>query len=242
MAGGDGELATPTGLALVTTLAARQSLLPLIQVTASGIGAGSKDSSERANVVRVVLGQPTATSEEVADGPGVSAMTVLECNVDDLDPRVWPSVLESLLDLGAADAWLAPIIMKKGRPAHVLSVLAHDCGVDALRDAVLRLTTTIGVRETLVQRWALNRHWVNVDVDGQPVAVKIAHRDGRIVRATPELDAVVAAAAVLHAPVGDTLDRAVAGAVSIGLIPGAAVPASAWRTRAVAGEPIGRQP
>jgi uncharacterized protein (TIGR00299 family) protein len=242
MAGGDGELATPTGIALVTTLAARQGSLPLVQVTASGVGAGSKDSSGRANVVRVVLGQTMATGEEVADGPGISTMTVLECNVDDLDPRVWPSVLESLLDLGAADAWLAPIIMKKGRPAHVLGVLAHDGDVDALRDAVLRLTTTIGVRETQVRRWALNRHWVDVDVDGQPVSVKIAHRGGQIVRATPELDAVAAAAAVLRAPVGDILDRTVAGAVRIGLTPGAGVPASARRTRARAGEPIGRQP
>ena len=242
VAGGDGELATPTGIALVTTLAARQGPLPLIQVTASGIGAGTNDPSGRANVVRVVLGQPAATGDEMADGPVVNTMTVLECNVDDLDPRVWPSVLESLLGAGAADAWLVPIIMKKGRPAHVLGVLAQDGDIDALRDAVLRLTTTIGVRETSVRRWALDRCWVDVDVDGQPVCVKIAHRDGRIVRATPEFDAVAAAAAMLQAPVGDVLDHAIALAVGIGLTPGAVVPASARRTPAPSSEPIGRQP
>jgi uncharacterized protein (TIGR00299 family) protein len=231
MAGGEGELATPTGVALVTTLAARQGSLPLVEVTAYGVGAGSRDSSRRANVVRVVLGKPAAPGQQVADGPGVSAMTVLECNVDDLDPRVWPSVLESLLDLGAADAWLAPIIMKKGRPAHVLSVLAHDVDVDALRNAVLRLTTTLGVRQTSVQRWALNRLWVDVDVDGQAVSVKFAHRGGLIVSATPEFDAVAAAAAVLKAPVCDVLDRAVASAVNIGLRPGAAIPANARHSR-----------
>ncbi|GAA6524577.1 nickel pincer cofactor biosynthesis protein LarC [Intrasporangium sp. DVR] len=243
---GEGELTTPTGAALVTTLAGRQGPLPRMEVTAIGVGAGTKDTRGRANVVRVVLGRPVPAGDggrvpggelatggsrlatgspagegEPGDGVERSTMVVLEANVDDLDPRVWPTVLTALLDGGAADAWLAPILMKKGRPAHTLSVLCSPEVEMRLRDLVLTLTSTIGVRRTIVDRWALPRHWVDVDVDGQRIGVKVAHRDGRIVRATPEFADVEAAARGLGRPVGAVLQAAVAAAVAAGLVPGA---------------------
>ncbi len=216
-AGGTGELATPTGVALVVELATAQGPIPDMTVTAHGVGAGTRDVDGRANVVRLVVGER---------GPGGRAMVVLESNVDDLDPRVWPTVLEALLAAGAADAWLTPTLMKKGRPAHTLSVLCGPAEAGRIRALVFDLTSTIGVRETTVTRWALDRGWVDVAVDGQPVAVKVAHRAGAIVHATPEFDDVAALASRLGRPVRDALDATAAAAAAAGIVRGAPVPGS----------------
>src|SRR4051812_41390974 len=110
-----GELATPTGVALATTLASAAGALPSMAVGDVGVGAGTRDVPHRANVVRLVVGEEAPPRTE----PAADAV-LLETNVDDLDPRVWPDVLARLLDGGALDAWLTPIVMKKGRPAHTL--------------------------------------------------------------------------------------------------------------------------
>ena len=148
-------------------------------------------------------------------------MVVLETNVDDLDPRVWPTVLATLLDAGAADAWLTPILMKKGRPAHTLSVLAAPDLREHLRDMVFRLTSTLGIREHEVCRPALDRSWVPLDVRGLRVRVKVGSRAGVVVNAAPEFDDVAAAAAALGLPVVDLLEQARAVSTAAGLVPGA---------------------
>ena len=94
---------------------------------------------------------------------------MLEANVDDLDPRVWPEVLAALMSAGAADAWLTPILMKKGRPAHTLSVLCRPGERDRIRDLVLSTTSTFGVREHAVDRVALQRDWRTLTVHGSSV-------------------------------------------------------------------------
>jgi uncharacterized protein (TIGR00299 family) protein len=218
LAGGEGELATPTGMALLRALADECRPLPLLEVTSVGIGAGGRDIAERANVVRVVLGEP------VPEVPTGSAMWVLETNVDDLDPRLWPTVLSALLADGAADAWLVPILMKKGRPAHTLCVLAYDTERAALRDAVFGLTSTLGVRERLVSRVALERDWRAVAVRGGEVRVKVGLRAGRIVHATPEYEDVAALARARGVPARLVLDEAVAAAEAAALRPGAPWP------------------
>ena len=219
-AGGSGELATPTGMALLATLS-RDEDLPPMTVDRVGVGAGHRDTPGRANVTRVVLGEPAATTPEPeATGPAV----LLEANVDDLDPRLWPGVLDALLRAGADDAWLVPIAMKKGRPAHVLTVLADPLRAPGLRERVLALTTTFGVRHTVAAKYALPRTWVEVDVAGGPVAVKVAHRDGVVHRVTPEFDAVAARAAALGRPAHDVLAEAVAAAAAAGLVVGAPLP------------------
>jgi pyridinium-3,5-bisthiocarboxylic acid mononucleotide nickel chelatase len=219
-AGGTGELATPTGMALVTELAAECVELPPLSILRIGVGAGTRDTPGTPNVTRVILGQPY---QQDAGGEG-DVMVILETNVDDLDPQLWPGVLTALLAAGAADTWLTPILMKKGRPAHTLSVLGRPEQALALRDLIFRQTSTIGIRQNTVRRHALPRMFVAVEVAGGSVAIKIAHSGGVIVRATPEFDDVAAAAAAVSLPAGAVLQEAIAAAWNAGLRPGAPVP------------------
>jgi pyridinium-3,5-bisthiocarboxylic acid mononucleotide nickel chelatase len=197
------ELATPTGVALAVTLADEFGPMPQVARVRVGVGAGSRDPDGHVNVLRLVLGP------EVDSGP---AALVIEANVDDLDPRVWPGVLDALLVAGAADAWLTQILMKKGRPAHTLHVLAPIALVDELEAVMFATTTTIGVRRTQVERTILDRRVDSVDVAGQPIRVKLALRDGLIANVMPEYDDVVAAAAALNLPEREILELAMAAA------------------------------
>lgn len=220
-AAGSGELATPTGMALITTLAAECTELPALSVLSVGVGAGSRDTVGSPNVVRVILGDPVAAADS-----GGEDMVVLAANIDDLDPRLWPGVLARLLDAGAADAWLTPIVMKKGRPAHTVSVLGRRVDAPALREVLFRQTTTIGVRQDIVQRFALPRLFSTVRVTGGSVAIKISHRAGVIVQATPEFDDVAAVAAATSVPTSVVLQESTAAAWNAGLRPGERVPDS----------------
>ena len=217
---GPGELTTPTGLALVVTLAQACEDLPALTLEASGSGAGTRDPAGRPNLTRVLLGSRVDGPARVPGQTGV----VLEANVDDLDPRLWPGVLTALLEAGAQDAWLAPIAMKKGRPAHVLTVLGTPEAAPRLRGVVHAQTSTIGVRQTSVEKHMLPRTWVALDVDGQAVRIKVSHDRGVVVRATPEFEDVASAAAATGRPTVDVLAAATAAAVGAALVPGAPVP------------------
>ncbi|GLW73255.1 UPF0272 protein Cgl2470/cg2715 [Kitasatospora phosalacinea] len=212
------EMCTPTGAALVLSLCSGWGDLPPLELFATGAGAGTRDLPEVPNVVRVVLGRPSAAPRPgagtaVADGgTAVAEAVVLEANVDDLDPRIWPHVLDRLLEAGASDAWLTPVLMKKGRPAHTLSVLCSPELLPALRGTVLAETSTIGFREHRVAKHEAAREFRTVTVDGIAVQVKIARHGGRIVNVQPEYREVAEAAARLGLPVKTALARAVAAA------------------------------
>ncbi|MEU4215423.1 nickel pincer cofactor biosynthesis protein LarC [Actinoplanes sp. NPDC026623] len=220
--GGDGELATPTGMAAIRALAASCGDLPPLLVEAIGVGAGGRDTPGRANVVRVVVG----TRASARDRPSEPAV-LLEANIDDLDPRLWPGVLAGLLESGAADAWLTPIVMKKGRPAYTLGVLCHPGRAEALRDRVFRDTSTLGVREGALRKYPLSRAFVDVGVAGATVAVKVGHDHGLITQVMPEFDDVAALARRLGRPERQMLADAVAAAAAAGLVAGAALPGNA---------------
>jgi len=200
---GDRELCTPTGAALLTANATSFGPQPPMAVARIGVGAGGRDPSTHPNVLRLLVGEPAV--ERVG-----SAALLLECNVDDLDPRVWPSVIAALLEAGASDAWLTPILMKKGRPAHTLSVLVRADRAAAVRTEVFRHTSTIGLREQTIGKTELDRAMRTVDVDGFVVHVKIALHEGRVVNAQPEYDDVARAAASSGRPVKEVLADAVA--------------------------------
>jgi hypothetical protein len=210
------ETCTPTGAALLAATVTSWGPLPPMRVTATGYGAGGRDHETVPNVLRLVLGEPVAASA-VGSGPGSGGdALLLEANVDDLDPRLWPGVLSALLAAGASDAWLTPILMKKGRPAHTLSVLVGASHEEAVRRVVFTQTSTIGLREHAVGKHALDRSMATVSVEGVSVRVKVARLDGAVVNVSPEYEDVAAAAAALDRPVKAVLAAAVAAAHGLG--------------------------
>ena len=123
------ELCTPTGAALLTTLATAYGGQPAMTTTAVGVGAGGRDPGGHANVLRLLVGAPVPTAADTDD------LLVLETNVDDLDPRLWPEAITAVLAAGALDAWLTPIVMKKGRPAHTFRALVTPERAEQVRAA-----------------------------------------------------------------------------------------------------------
>jgi pyridinium-3,5-bisthiocarboxylic acid mononucleotide nickel chelatase len=184
----DVELATPTGVAVAVTLAGSFGPMPGLRPAAIGVGAGSRDLPGHPNVTRLVVGQATEAM------PSTGSRVVVEANVDDLDPRLWPPTLAALLAAGADDAWLTPILMKKGRPAHTVSVLVAPARVDDIERILFTHTTTIGARRYVADRTTLPRTTVVVTAAGRQVRIKIAMLDGHVVNAEPEYDDVLAAA------------------------------------------------
>jgi hypothetical protein len=144
-------------------------------------------------------------------GGGVGPV-VPEANVDDLDPRLWPGVLDALFAAGASDAWLTPILMKKGRPAHMLSALCRPAAVPDVRAALFATTSTIGLRVVPVGKVALERVQASVEVLGGRVGVKVAVWDGRVVNVSVEYEDVAALARESGLPVKEVLRAATAAA------------------------------
>jgi uncharacterized protein (TIGR00299 family) protein len=222
-AGGQGELTTPTGMALLDALCSECTDLPPMMMEVVGAGAGTKDFAGRANITRVIVGTVGPGLPTADDG---DSAVLLEANIDDLDPRLWPGVLATLLRGGASDAWLVPILMKKGRPAHTLSVLCHPNNAVRLRESMFEETTTIGVRQHTLRKFALSRVWFGVPLDGGSVSVKVAHRDGVIVQVSPEFDDAARHSAETGRSQHLVLQEATAAAAAAGLVRGAPLPGS----------------
>jgi uncharacterized protein (TIGR00299 family) protein len=190
------ETVTPTGAALLRAVGAEFGPVPAMTVRATGYGAGGRDTPARPNVLPVVLGS--------ADGPGLEELTVLETTVDDLTGEALGQLVERLLDAGALDAWLTPLLGKKGRPAHGVTALCRDGAAEAVEERLLVETGTLGVRRSRVLRRALERSFSTVTVHGHPVRVKHGPH-----RAKPEHDDVVAVARATGLPVRVVAEAAV---------------------------------
>lgn len=197
------ELCTPTGAALLVTLADEYGPMPGCVPRKVGVGAGTADPPGHANVVRVVIGDDTATAPAWLS----STMTLVDTTVDDLDPRLWPEILTALRDAGAADAWYSTVTAHKGRPGVLLSVLTVDDRVDGVCAAIFAQTSTLGVRLHPVHRRALPRDSVVVDYRGVPVGVKRGYLGGEVVTAQPEYEDARAAAAATGRPLRRVLDE-----------------------------------
>lgn len=174
-----GETVTPTGAALMATLARRFGGFPRMRIEQVGYGAGKKRFDARPNLLRVVVG------EAVPELP-VQDTVLIEVNIDDMNPEWYPAVLQKLFEAGALDVYYAPIIMKRGRPATQLSVLCEPGREITLLETLFRETTTFGARFSRWQRLCLERRWETVQTRYGEVRVKIGIWNGREMTASPE--------------------------------------------------------
>jgi len=166
------ELTTPTGASILAALSTTWGPMPAMTITSSGFGAGTRDLDALPNLTQVVVG--TADKASTTGQP----VLLLECNVDDVTGETLAHAVQALLAAGAHDAWLTPILMKKGRPAHTVSVLADPALAGALSEVLRRETGTLGVRGSTLQRWPSPRTTDTVEVQGQTVRVKVG--EGRV--------------------------------------------------------------
>jgi pyridinium-3,5-bisthiocarboxylic acid mononucleotide nickel chelatase len=195
---GVGELTTPTGAALLAELCTIAPP-PAMVVDRIGYGVGTKNFEDRANVLRMTVGRASAAA---------ATLTVLEANLDDCSPQVLGALLESLLSKGAKDAWIAPVVMKKGRPGHLVGALVDGAARAAVEAALLSESTTLGVRSHGVERVELERRHEEVSTPWGPVRVKVGSREGAVLNAAPEFDDAKARAEAAGVPVKQVLQAA----------------------------------
>lgn len=217
------ELCTPTGAAILASTITRWAPMPRMIPLAVGYGAGDVSLPDRANVLRVTIGRPVAagavdsgSAVDVGPGPGPapggelgaagagpepgSGLWRIEANIDDMSPEMCEHAAESAFAAGAVDVWWTPIVMKKGRPALLLAALAPEPVRDPVAAAMLRETTTIGVRFDPVARRVLDRESRHVDTRFGRLPIKIARLDGAVVNAAPEYEPCRAAARAAGVP------------------------------------------
>jgi pyridinium-3,5-bisthiocarboxylic acid mononucleotide nickel chelatase len=200
-----GELVTPTGAALAATYVGEWGALPPIVLERIGYGAGTRELANRPNIVRVLLG-----SSEGAAGSG--QVSLLETNLDDLNPELVPDAVERCVAAGALDVWTVPAQMKKGRPGIVLAALARPAHEGAVAAAILEETSALGVRVSRLHRYELEREEHVVEIEGNPVRVKIGRLGGRVVNVAPEHDDCAAVAEAIGTSVKAVWARALAAA------------------------------
>ncbi|MGD9564348.1 MAG: nickel pincer cofactor biosynthesis protein LarC [Pyrinomonadaceae bacterium] len=192
-----GELITPTGAAIITTLCSEYGPMPEMTIERTGYGAGTREYENFPNVLRLMVG--TSEPEKLAVGVAHKGLTteklvVLETNIDDMSAQVVGFVSERALDLGALDCWVTPVQMKKNRPGATISILCSE----GIRPSILELlfteTTTLGIRSTAIERISLPREIHSVETMYGRIDVKIAVYDGSVVNVMPEYEQVRSAA------------------------------------------------
>jgi uncharacterized protein (TIGR00299 family) protein len=179
------ELVTPTGAAIVKTLASRFAAFPEMKIERVGYGAGSRDFPGHPNVARLIIGEAAST---LAAKTASETITVLEANLDDLNPQVFGYVIDRLLEDGALDVFGAPVQMKKNRPGMVLTVLCRPEDAAKLTQLLFVETSTLGVRRRDEVRQILSRRWENVRTEWGEVRIKIASLNGTITNYAPEYE------------------------------------------------------
>lgn len=181
------ELVTPTGAAIVKTLANGFGPMPAMTVGQTGYGAGSRNFPAHANVLRITVGEATAVPESKHDLP-MDEVVVLEANIDDLNPQLFGYLSEQVLAVGALDVFSTPVQMKKSRPATLLTLLAKPEDAERIARIVFRETTTIGIRTRREQRYVLPRRHEAVQTPWGEVRMKIAQLNGTISNYAPEYE------------------------------------------------------
>jgi len=208
------ELVTPTGAAIVKTLASRFAAFPAMKIDKSGYGAGSRDFPGHPNVVRLTIGE--ASSEFSVAKATSETITVLEANLDDLNPQVFGYVMDRLLEEGALDAFGMPVQMKKNRPGTLLTVLCKPEDANRLTQLLFSETTTLGVRRRDETRLTLARRWENVRTSWGEVRIKIASMNESVTNYAPEYEDCRRIAAEHHVPLKLVMGEAVEAYLSKG--------------------------
>jgi len=180
----EGELVTPTGAAIISTLAEGYGPMPMMKIENIGYGAGTRDYPKFPNALRAIIGE----LEEDADRtPG--AVTIIEANIDDLNAQVFGYLMEKALSAGALDVFYTPVQMKKNRPGVLLTLLCNPPDRERMCDLIFGETTTLGVRYRNEQREILTREFVTVETEYGQIRVKVSRaRDGRVMNASPEFE------------------------------------------------------
>ena len=199
------ELVTPTGAAIVKTLAKRFASFPEMKIEKAGYGAGTRDLPGQANVVRLTIGE---AQPELATKTSRETITVLEANLDDLNPQVFGYVMDRLLEEGALDAFGVPVQMKKNRPGTLLTVLCKPEDAAKLTQLIFTETTTLGVRRRDEVRQTLARRWENVRTPWGEVRIKIASMNGTVTNYAPEYEDCRRIALEHHVPLKSVMNEA----------------------------------
>jgi pyridinium-3,5-bisthiocarboxylic acid mononucleotide nickel chelatase len=226
------ELVTPTGALIATSYASSFGPIPAMSIERVGYGAGDRDDPVTPNVLRVLIGEETAglkastapgSESEVVQAfrpaiadqtfrpaiadqafrPAGDRVTVIECEIDDMNPQLFGLVMDRLYAAGALEVFFIPVQMKKNRPGTLLTVVAPPARRTAMTDVIFRETTTIGLRYHDVDRECLEREMVPVETSIGTVRVKVASRGGRVLNATPEFEDCARLAAAHNLPVKD---------------------------------------
>lgn len=202
----DGELVTPTGAAIIRHRVTEFGPTPLMRTLAIGYGSGTKNLADRANVLRILIGESGAEA-------GNDTIQILEANLDDMSGELLAPLVAALIEGGALDAFLTPVIGKKGRPAHVVTVLAAEDKAQALCELIFAHSTTLGVRTRTEQRFILNRTWKSVSTPWGPVRVKIGSRGENSMTTSPEYEDCMSVATDARVPVRKVYEAALAAAI-----------------------------
>ena len=200
------ELVTPTGAAIVKTLASRFAAFPAMKIEKSGYGAGTRDFPGHPNVVRLTIGE--SASFALAEKTASEIITVLEANLDDLNPQVFGYVMDRLFEEGALDVFGVPAQMKKNRPGMLMTILCKPEGASRLTHLIFAETTTLGVRRRDEMRQTLARRWESVSTPWGAVRVKIASMNGTVTNYAPEYEDCRRIAAEHHVPLKTVMQEA----------------------------------
>jgi len=195
------ELTTPTGAAIITTMANGFGPMPGMTVSSMGNGAGGRELHGTPNILRVFIGETGSAYED-------DTVSLIETNIDDMDPRLFEYTMERLFKSGAFEVWFKPIVMKKTRPAMTLSVLADASKVEALVDIIMSETTTFGVRISDARRKKLAREFRDAKTSGGVVRVKVGRSGGNVLKSVAEYEDAKAAAKKSGRPIKEIIDEA----------------------------------
>ena len=183
-----GELVTPTGAAIITTVCAAYGPIPQMKLEQTGYGAGTRAYEKFPNTLRVLVGEDQSSGTAKSAGSADERLWMIETNMDDISPQILGHVMERAFDLGALDCYFTSVQMKKNRPGVLLSILCREEQRTTLNELLFSETTTLGVRAYEVERRALQRRIVTVETQYGPIDVKVAQLNGHIVKEMPEFE------------------------------------------------------